>query len=118
MNVNNFGDRNLTSVHHGRTNIWNRYNAHAQAKRDSSVFNSCHDHCYGAAPPPMMGGFGMPMFGMPMFGGFGHGNQNVNVNIGPSKSYVVGNVFGQVGGLVQQNWTSISNFVGKLFNRT
>lgn len=100
--VNNFGNRNMPSVHYGRANIWNRYNAHAQMKRDQSVFNSCH--CgYGAAPP--------------MFGGFGFGARNTNIEIGPSKSYVVGNVLGQIGGLVKNNWASISNWVGKIFHK-
>lgn len=121
MNVNNYGDRNMPSIHNGRANIWNRYNEHAQMKRDQSVFNSCHHHCNGGAPPPI-GGFGMPMFGgfgmgMPMFGSFGHGNQNVNVSIGPSKSYVAGNVLGQIGGLVKNNWTPISNFCVNAFNK-
>lgn len=132
MNYKNYSDftnPNLSSIHNNRANLWNRYNRHAQEKRDQSVFNSCHHHCNGGAPPsfggfgtPMFGGFGMPMtgsfgMGMPMFGSFGHGNQNVNVSIGPSKSYVAGNVLGQIGGLVKNNWTSISNFCVNAYNK-
>lgn len=63
----NFGSQYQPSVHYGRQNIANRYEQHAEAKRQAYLAS----HCYGG------------------------GSTTITINQGPSKEMLIGSVIGQ-----------------------
>ena len=105
VNFNNYSSRYTPSVHTGRTNIWNRYEDNANNKRMAFIANSYQAPLLNfGAPPPRhpMGGY-----------------TEVNIQNGPSKSWMQGNVIGQIAGfgvnLYQQYQPQITNFFHKIF---
>lgn len=123
MNVNNYGNRDVPSVHWGRQNIVTRYENHAMMRRNESLFNCCH-HGGGF---PAFGNFGcFPQMGFMPFGGFNFGsfptfgswgNNNITINTGPSNSMAAGYVVGQTANLGIRFAPQIGNFFKGLFGK-
>lgn len=121
VNFNNYSSRYTPSVNTGRTNIWNRYEDNANNKRMAFIEQTSQpmQSSFGAMPPIL--NFGTPMqyinFGAPPrpMGGF----TQVNIQNGPSESWMQGNATGQITGfginLYQQFQPQITNFFHKIF---
>lgn len=121
VNKINYGNRGMPSVHWGRGNIAARYENHAMARRQASLFNCCN-HSAGI---PSFGSYGFPQRGAPFgafgFGGFptfgGWGNNNVTINTGPSNSMAAGFVVGTAAKLGIGFAPQIGNFFKGIFGK-
>lgn len=101
VNYNNYSSRYNPSVHTGRTNIWNGYDNYANNRRMAFMAQSYQAPLFNFEAPPM--------------GGY----TQVNIQNGPSKAMMQGNVLGQVAdwgrNLYNQYQPQITNFFHKIF---